>query len=203
MQYQQWQAVGQRAGVRQALAGSREKFIVRTYNHLFLAIVAFALIEIGLFLSGLAPLIAQAMLGTSWLLVLGGFIIVSWLASRVAHRSDSLPKQYAALAAFVAVGTGGLFTHWIGFAGGLLAAALGAGAGAWIASRLLQGQRRVHLLTQLLTTVTEGEIRSLDPVHAVQLGPLVEPMRGVIARGQAIRSAARRCSSGTPMLRRS
>jgi FtsH-binding integral membrane protein len=101
MQYQQWQAVGQRAGGQQAIAGSREKFIVRTYNHLFLAIVAFALIEIGLFLSGLAPLIAQAMMGTSWLLVLGGFIIVSWLASRVAHRSASLPKQYAALGAFV------------------------------------------------------------------------------------------------------
>src|SRR5262245_20814767 len=101
MQYQQWQAVGERARAREALAGSREKFIVRTYNHLFLAIMAFALIEVALFYTGMAARIAMAMLGTSWLLVLGGFVVVSWIASHVAHRSDSLPKQYAALAAFV------------------------------------------------------------------------------------------------------
>jgi len=84
-----------------AAADRREKFIVRTYNHLFVAILAFAAIEVGLFYSGLAPLIAQAMLGTSWLLVLGGFVVLSWVASRVAHSSASLPKQYAALSAYV------------------------------------------------------------------------------------------------------
>jgi len=101
MQYQQWQQAGARGRVREALAGSREKFIVRTYNHLFLAIVGFALIEVCLFMSGLAEKIAMAMMGTSWLLVLGGFLVVNWIASRVAHTSDSLPKQYAALVAFV------------------------------------------------------------------------------------------------------
>ena len=41
------------------------------------------------------------MLGTNWLLVLGGFMLVSWLATRAATRSVSLGAQYAALAAFV------------------------------------------------------------------------------------------------------
>ena len=80
---------------------SRGRFISRTYNHLFTAIVAFTLIEIALFKSGLAESIARAMLGTSWLLVLGGFVLVSWLARGVAHRAQSQAAQYAALAGYV------------------------------------------------------------------------------------------------------
>ena len=79
----------------------RASFITRTYNHLFGAIVAFALIEVALFKLEIAPVIAQAMLGTSWLLVLGGFMVVSWLASRVAHTAESMAAQYAALAGYV------------------------------------------------------------------------------------------------------
>jgi FtsH-binding integral membrane protein len=82
-------------------AQSRGRFISRTYNHLFSAIVAFTLIEIALFKSGLAEPMAKAMLGTSWLLVLGGFVLVSWLARGVAHRAGSKPAQYAALAGYV------------------------------------------------------------------------------------------------------
>jgi hypothetical protein len=41
------------------------------------------------------------MLGTSWLVVLGGFMLVSWGASHIAHRAVSLPAQYAALIAMV------------------------------------------------------------------------------------------------------
>jgi FtsH-binding integral membrane protein len=79
----------------------RARFLVRTYNHLFLAIVAFTLFEVALFTSGLAYPIARAMLGTSWLLVLGGFMVVSWLASRWAHTSESRAMQYAGLGAMV------------------------------------------------------------------------------------------------------
>ena len=38
---------------------------------------------------------------TNWLLILGGFMVVSWLASRTAHRSTSMGAQYAALTGFV------------------------------------------------------------------------------------------------------
>ena len=90
-----------RAGTAQTMVDSRARFIVRTYNHLFVAIIAFAALEFALFASGVAAVIAQTLAGTSWLLVLGGFMVVSWLASHVAHRSESLPAQYAALAGFV------------------------------------------------------------------------------------------------------
>ena len=82
---------------------TRGRFIARTYNHLFGAIVAFAAIEFALFKTGLAFVIAQAMTGVSWMLVLGGFMIAAWLASRVAHTARSLPAQYAALAGYVLV----------------------------------------------------------------------------------------------------
>ncbi|NUO48613.1 MAG: permease [Polyangiaceae bacterium] len=84
-------------------ADTRERFLVKTYNHLFGAIALFTLIEIALFKTGLAPAIAQALLGTSWLVVMGGFLVVAWIASRVAHSTQSLPAQYLALLAYVVV----------------------------------------------------------------------------------------------------
>ena len=88
--------------VAQRSVETRATFINRTYTHLFMAIMGFAAIEVFLFQSGLAARMAQAMLGVSWLLVLGGFMIVSWFASRVAMQAESLGAQYAALAGFVA-----------------------------------------------------------------------------------------------------
>jgi FtsH-binding integral membrane protein len=82
-------------------AQSRGTFVSRTYGHLFGAIMAFMLIEIVLFKTGLAEPMAQAMLGVSWLFVLGGFVVVSWLASKVAHVATSKAAQYAALAGYV------------------------------------------------------------------------------------------------------
>ncbi|RMH17202.1 MAG: permease [Acidobacteria bacterium] len=81
---------------------SRAVFINRTYSHLFGAMILFTAIEVVLFKTGLAATLTRAMLGVSWLLVLGGFLVVSWLASRVAASARSLGAQYAALVAFVA-----------------------------------------------------------------------------------------------------
>jgi FtsH-binding integral membrane protein len=80
---------------------ARASFINRTYNHLMGAIVLFTLIEVGLFQSGLAESIARVLLGGSWLLVLGAFMLVSWFASRVSLTSESKGAQYAALGGFV------------------------------------------------------------------------------------------------------
>jgi FtsH-binding integral membrane protein len=82
-------------------AQSRGTFVSRTYAHLFGAVSAFILIELALFKSGLAEGIARAMLGVSWLLVLGGFVVASWIACRVAHQAVSKAAQYAALAGYV------------------------------------------------------------------------------------------------------
>jgi uncharacterized protein len=80
---------------------TRATFISQTYAHLCGAIFAFTLIEVCFFKTGLAESMARAMLGTSWLLILGGFVLVSWLASRTAHMAESKAVQYLALAGFV------------------------------------------------------------------------------------------------------
>src|SRR4029079_11521227 len=80
---------------------ARARFIVRTYNHLFGAIILFALIEVGLFMTGIAPLIARARMGTDWLCVRGGFMGCTGLAIDVANRATSMAAQYAALVGFV------------------------------------------------------------------------------------------------------
>jgi FtsH-binding integral membrane protein len=80
---------------------TRAQFIWRTYGHLAGAILAFGAIETYLFDKGIAQQMAQAMLGFNWLLILGAFMIVGWLASHVAHRVESKNLQYLALAGFV------------------------------------------------------------------------------------------------------
>lgn len=80
---------------------TRAAFIGRTYTHLFAAIVAFVLIEVWLFKSGAAESIARSMLSVNWLWILGGFMVISWIATRFAHTSSSMGVQYAALGAFV------------------------------------------------------------------------------------------------------
>ncbi|MCZ6816430.1 MAG: Bax inhibitor-1 family protein, partial [Planctomycetota bacterium] len=86
--------------VATAAPETRARFIIRTYAHVFGAIMAFTALEVVLFKSGAAEPIA-ALLSRSWLLALGGFMIVSWLASRAAHSARSMGAQYAALLGFV------------------------------------------------------------------------------------------------------
>ncbi len=95
------QTVASRVPVSAMGTEARAAFISRTYAHVALSILGFAIIESYLFSSGLAQEIAPRMLGVNWLLILGAFMIVGWLASHVAHRVESKPLQYAALAGFV------------------------------------------------------------------------------------------------------
>ena len=81
---------------------TRADFILRTYMHLVGAMLAFVAIEYALFASGLAEKIA-APLANNWLLVLGGFVLASWLASRAAHTARTRAAQYLALGGFVVV----------------------------------------------------------------------------------------------------
>ena len=87
--------------VAQLAAETRQQFIGRVYAHVAGAILVFTGIEMYLFSSGLAEPMARAMLGTNWLLVLGAFMVVGWLASRTAHMSMSKGAQYAAFAGFI------------------------------------------------------------------------------------------------------
>jgi hypothetical protein len=95
------QTLPSRVPVAELSAQSRSDFIWRTYGHVAAAILLFAGIETYLFDSGLAVPLAQSMLGFNWLLILGAFMIVGWLATHVAHTVQSKPLQYVALVGFV------------------------------------------------------------------------------------------------------
>jgi len=87
--------------VSELSADTRATFIWRTYGHVAAAILLFAAIESYLFSSGLAEQLAPRLLGFNWLLILGAFMIVGWLATHVAHSTQSKPLQYVALVGFV------------------------------------------------------------------------------------------------------
>jgi len=80
--------------------GARATFITKTYAHLAGAMALFVGVEVVLFKSGLADRMAGAM-AQMWWAVLGGFILVSWIARSAAHGARSKAAQYAALAGFV------------------------------------------------------------------------------------------------------
>ena len=87
--------------VSELSAETRSNFIWRTYGHVAAAILLFAGIETYLFSSGLAIPMAQSMLGFNWLLILGAFMVIGWLATHVAHKAESKAMQYVALVGFV------------------------------------------------------------------------------------------------------
>jgi uncharacterized protein len=90
--------------VAQENAEERSTFIWRTYSHLLGAVFTFAILEFIFFATGVADRIGPAMLrsgNVGWLLVLGGFMVVGWLATHVAHKAVSPAAQYAALALYV------------------------------------------------------------------------------------------------------
>ena len=82
----------------------RATFIRRTYGHLAGAIGAFVLIEFLLFqIPGIDDkvMVILARSPFSWLIVLGGFMVVSWLANKWALTSASKGMQYAGLSLYV------------------------------------------------------------------------------------------------------
>jgi len=87
--------------VAEAEAGDRAAFIQRTYLHLAVAILAFAGLEAWMLTQSWALNLAQSMLGVSWLLVIGLFMVVSWVADRWAQSSKSRGMQYAGLGLFI------------------------------------------------------------------------------------------------------
>jgi hypothetical protein len=79
---------------------SRSEFIWKCYAHVVGAIFALIAVEYYLFTSGAANAIAGAMMNSP-MMVMIGFIALSWGAGHVAHRLESTTAQYAAFALFV------------------------------------------------------------------------------------------------------
>lgn len=84
---------------------ARADFILKTYLHLFGAVVAFAAIETALVLAPFSADMVEFMLsflgGYSWLAILGGFMLVSWVANAWAHSDTGRGIQYAGLGLYV------------------------------------------------------------------------------------------------------
>lgn len=80
----------------------RSAFMGRVYARLVVGVAAFVLIETYLFTSGLALAITLAVVETSWLLILGGFMIVSWLANSIALKATGPGAQWGGYLLLVA-----------------------------------------------------------------------------------------------------
>jgi FtsH-binding integral membrane protein len=88
----------------QAPTSERASFIRQTYLHLLGAVLAFVGISVVLFQTGAAQRLTEMMLGNGqigMLVVLVGFMGVSWLANSWARSSTSLGMQYAGLSLYV------------------------------------------------------------------------------------------------------
>ena len=87
-----------------ALPANRAQFIRKTYLLLAAAILAFIVVEGFLFASGAANMIANVIFSggsMGWLLVLGLFMAVSFLANRWATSETSSVTQYLGLGIFI------------------------------------------------------------------------------------------------------
>lgn len=83
-------------------AAERASFIRKTYGHLAVALLAFAGIEYYLVNSPFAKDMAKSMTeGFTWLIVLGAFMFVGFVADRLAHSQSSESMQYLGLGLFV------------------------------------------------------------------------------------------------------
>jgi FtsH-binding integral membrane protein len=80
-------------------AEARAGFLVKVYQHLLGAVVAFVLFETLLFATGAAKGIYDFISGASaaWFLILGAFMVVNWMATQAAHDLTNHARQYGGL----------------------------------------------------------------------------------------------------------
>lgn len=77
---------------------TRADFVVKVYQHLLAAVVAFLAFETLLINLGAAKALYDFVSGSStWLIILGGFMLVNWLATSAAHDILNPSRQYLGL----------------------------------------------------------------------------------------------------------
>lgn len=87
-----------------ALPADRAQFIRKTYMLLAFAIAAFIGVEAFMFTTGIAQMVAVTIFSTGgigWLVVLGLFMLISWLSDKWATSETSAATQYFGLAVYV------------------------------------------------------------------------------------------------------
>ncbi len=89
--------------VIQSPPSARAEFIRKTYTHLAGAIGAFVVLEWLFFQLGIARSLFQLVASSqyAWLAILGGFMVLGWIARGLASRSDDINLQYAGLGLYV------------------------------------------------------------------------------------------------------
>jgi FtsH-binding integral membrane protein len=87
----------------EAPVSARVDFIRKTYLHLGGAVLAFIALEAALLHSPVAEPIVRTMLSgrAGWLVVLGAFMLVGWVADKWARSATSPAMQYAGLGLYV------------------------------------------------------------------------------------------------------
>lgn len=86
--------------VADATEETRSAFIRRTYAHLAVTIAIFAGLEallLGPLLDKTLPIMAWMLQGWHWLIVIGAFMAVGWIADWWAHQETAPALQYAGL----------------------------------------------------------------------------------------------------------
>jgi uncharacterized protein len=73
----------------------RAAFMNRVYMTLLLGIAAFVAMQYALFVTGAAAAITDVVIQTNWLLILGGFMLVSWMATRMSSAATTPGKAWA------------------------------------------------------------------------------------------------------------
>ncbi|MEM8715739.1 MAG: Bax inhibitor-1 family protein [Cyanobacteria bacterium P01_G01_bin.4] len=89
--------------VIQSPPSAKAEFIRKTYTHLAGAVAAFVVLEWLFFQLGIAASLLQLVASSqyAWLAILGGFMVLGWIARGLASRSDDINLQYAGLALYV------------------------------------------------------------------------------------------------------
>jgi FtsH-binding integral membrane protein len=90
--------------VADAMPDERALFIRRVYGHLAGAIGLFTLLEVILLHSPLAGMITQFAVSNGrfgWLAILGGFVLIGWLARNMAENVASTQMQYLGLGLYI------------------------------------------------------------------------------------------------------
>jgi FtsH-binding integral membrane protein len=83
---------------------ARALFIRRTYSHVAGSLIALALLEAFYLKSGFAQTLTQLVMGggnMGWLVVLGAFMLVSWVAEKWANSGASISTQYMGLGLYI------------------------------------------------------------------------------------------------------
>lgn len=90
--------------IAEATVDVRFDYMRRTYGYLMGGIAAFVAMEVFLFTTGLGYALADLIFGfggLGWLVILGGFMIVNWLATTYAFKAESDSTRMLAYGAII------------------------------------------------------------------------------------------------------